>query len=236
MSKELAVSQNTSLPDTIEDLSKFILIGREKLNAVRAEIRAIDILKLAEEVHNQKLEEASWLAEAVLDAEVKMGELLKKIPKKQGKRTDLELPRTDTEKLKTKTEIVEDLGLSDDQAQHFETMANNQDIVEYVKGEARENGDIPTKKRVLDLAAKRKKSGDYGDYLGLHMKVCRELDRIVENINKFEITEHRMDALFENFNGATKVGDTVKHIETAREKLLTIITELRKAEKRAKKV
>ena len=88
MSKELAASKNTNLPDTIKDLSKFILIGREKLNAVRAEIRAIDILKLAEEVHNQKLEEASWLAEAVLDAEVKMGELLKKIPKKQGKRTD----------------------------------------------------------------------------------------------------------------------------------------------------
>ena len=69
MSNELTVIQNTNLPDTIGDLSKFILIGREKLNAVRAEIRAIEILKLAENVHNQKLEEASLLAEALLDAE-----------------------------------------------------------------------------------------------------------------------------------------------------------------------
>ena len=46
------------------------------------------------------------LAEAVLDAEVKMGELLKKIQKKLGKRTDLEPFRTYTEKLNTKTEIT----------------------------------------------------------------------------------------------------------------------------------
>ena len=43
-----------------------------------------------------------------------------------------------------------------------------------------------------------------------------------------------MDALFENFDGATKVSDTVSYIEGAREKLQTVITELRKAEKRAK--
>ena len=166
---------------------------------------------------------------------LRMGELLKKIPKRQGKRTDLELPRTDTKKSKTKTEIVEELGLSNDQAQHFETMANNQDIVEFVKGEARENGDIPTKKRVLDLATKRKKGDDdYDEYLNLHMKICKELDKIVENINKFEITDYRMDAIVETFDGVTKVNDTVKYIEGAREKLLAIITELRKAEKRAK--
>ena len=143
--------------------------------------------------------------------------------------------RTYTEKLNTKTEIVENLGLSNDQAQHYETMADNQDIVEYVKGEARENGDIPTKKRVLELAARKKKGGDgYDSYLNLHMKVCKELDKIIENINKFEVTEYRMDALFENFDGATRVSDTVSYIEGAREKLQTVITELRKAEKRAK--
>jgi len=42
MSKSNAlVQQNAQLPDTMEDLSKFVLVGREKLNAVRAEIRAI---------------------------------------------------------------------------------------------------------------------------------------------------------------------------------------------------
>lgn len=78
-----------NLPNTIEDLSKFVLVGREKLTAVRAEIRAIDKLELAQEVREQKKNEAIMLGEALLDAEVKIGDLLKAIPKSQGTRTDI---------------------------------------------------------------------------------------------------------------------------------------------------
>ena len=80
---------NQNLPNTLEDLSKFVLVGREKLTAVRANIRAIDKLQLAEDVRAQKKEEAQMLAEALLDAEVRIGDLLKQIPKAQGKRTDI---------------------------------------------------------------------------------------------------------------------------------------------------
>lgn len=79
----------SNLPDTLEDLSKFVLVGREKLTAVRANIRAIDKLQLAEDVREQKKEEAQMLAEALLDAEVRIGDLLKIIPKAQGARTDI---------------------------------------------------------------------------------------------------------------------------------------------------
>ena len=71
------------LPDTISELSKFILVGREKLNSVRAEIRAIDKLNLAKDVHEQKLDEGQMLAETIIDAEVKMGELIIEIDKKE---------------------------------------------------------------------------------------------------------------------------------------------------------
>ena len=37
------------LPDTLPDLSKFALIGREKLNAVCAEIRAIEKVGIAKD-------------------------------------------------------------------------------------------------------------------------------------------------------------------------------------------
>ena len=232
MSNKLAVIQETNLPDTIEDLSKFILIGREKLTAVRAEIRAIDKLKLAEDVHKQKQEEAAMLAEAVLDAEVRMGELFQKIPKAVNQHKSAADSGVGS---KSKKEVVADLGFSEKQAERFETLADNQDIVEFVKAEARENEDIPTRSRVLDLAARKKKGDDdYDGYFKRHMKICNELDSIVEKITKFEITESRMDALFENFDGVTKVSDTIKYIEGAKEKLSSIITELRKAEKRAK--
>ena len=56
----------TQLPKTIEDVAKFVLVGREKLVSVHAEIRAIDKLELAQEVRDQKRDEARMLSEALL--------------------------------------------------------------------------------------------------------------------------------------------------------------------------
>lgn len=80
MNAELTTYQQ-NLPTTIDDLAKFVLVGREKLVSVRAAIRAIDKVKLAQEVRQQKLLEAQDIADAVLDAEVRIGELTSLIPK-----------------------------------------------------------------------------------------------------------------------------------------------------------
>lgn len=149
------IIRNQNLPDKIEDLAKFVLVGREKLVSVRAEIRAINKVGLAKEVYQQKQEEAQMLGEAVLDAETKIGDLLKKLPKAQGKRTDLEPIDTDVEKLETKKRTIERLGFNQKQVERFETMASNKDIVEQVKAEARENEDIPTRSRVLQLVRQK---------------------------------------------------------------------------------
>ena len=77
---EIAIYKS-ELPTNIEDLTKFVLVGRDKLTAVRAAIRAIDKVGLAKEVRQQKLLEAQDLADAVLDAEVRIGELTSSIPK-----------------------------------------------------------------------------------------------------------------------------------------------------------
>lgn len=137
---------NTQLPDKAEDLAKFVLVGREKLTAVRAEIRAIDKVGMAKEVHEQKLEEAQKIAEVVLDAERKIGELTAALPKAERLRTDL-LP--DTAVVQTKTNAIRELGFSPKQAERFEVLAKHPDLVEEVKAEARENGDIPTRAAVL---------------------------------------------------------------------------------------
>lgn len=80
MSTEIATYQK-NLPTTIDDLAQFVLVGREKLVSVRAAIRAIEKVKLAQEVRQQKLLEAQDIADAVLDAEVRIGELTSRIPK-----------------------------------------------------------------------------------------------------------------------------------------------------------
>lgn len=158
---DLIIKQN-NLPSTLKDLSKFVLVGREKLTAVRAEIRAIDKVQLAEEVREQKKEEAQMLAEALLDAEVKIGDLLKQIPKAQGTRTDIKKHvDTSVAKLETKKETIERLGFNQKQAERFETLSSNKDLVEQVKAEARENEDIPTRSRVLQLVKEKSKEEQF---------------------------------------------------------------------------
>lgn len=167
--QEEIIIQNQNLPNTIEDLAQFVLIGREKLTAVRANIRAIDKLQLAENVREQKKEEAQMLAEALLDAEVRIGDLLKTIPTATGKRTDLtlshqceevkkEIKNRNTAKFdnqETKQEVITRLGFNKDQANRFEILSSNKDLVEQVKVEARENEDIPTRSRVLQLVKQK---------------------------------------------------------------------------------
>ena len=67
---DLITTQNI-LPAKLDDLAKFVLIGRDKLQAVRAEINAINKLGLAREVREQKLHEAQEIDALVLTAEAK---------------------------------------------------------------------------------------------------------------------------------------------------------------------
>ena len=142
-------TQARQLPDAIEDLSRFVLVGREKLNAVRAEIRAIEKVQLAAEVHEQKLQEAQEIAEAVLDAEAKLGELTSKMEKSVGGRPS----ETINTAVNSKKSQLEEIGLSQMQASRFETLANHPKVVEQAKADARAEGRIVTRSDVLNRIA-----------------------------------------------------------------------------------
>jgi len=145
------IQYESILPSNLEDLSKFVLIGKEKLISVKAEIRAMKNLKFAEEVYKQKEVEAKELGGALLLAKVRIGELLKKIPKEQGKRTDLELIDTVVDKLKK--EKVKDLGFSQKESERFQQLAENKDIVDEV---IENSEDIPTQTECLKRIHEKK--------------------------------------------------------------------------------
>jgi len=260
------IVHKTNLPDTLEDLSRFVLIGREKLNSVKAEVRVINKLELVQEVIEQKRAEAQMIAEVVLDAEVRLGELFNEIPKNQGKRNDIVRSNTGvTTSEKTKEEMLNDLGFTKMQASRLERLADNQNLVEYVKAEARENGDIPTRARVLELAAYQKKQEneseenddniietkiinmseydakkeaeleEYYDFLDFRVSIYKELAKIVDLINRFEITDERMDALRDNFDAVLTVENEIRHINNSIEKLNLIKIEIQKGKKHGKK-
>ena len=150
------ITQASNLPTKIEDLTRFVLVGREKMVSVRAEIRAIEKLGLGKEVRQQKLDEGQMIAEALLDAEVRLGELTREIPKASGARTDIEPCDTAVERL-TKKDILADLGFNPKQAERFETLAKYPEVVAQAKAEAREADDMVSRSLVLELIKAKEK-------------------------------------------------------------------------------
>ncbi len=145
--------QQKQLPDTLPDLARFVLIGREKLNAVRAEIRAIQKVGLAKEVHDQKLLEAQEIAEAVLDAEVKVGELTAKIPKASKDNARKQFDNS-VDLIRPKSEALSEIGIPQHTAERFEHLARHPEAVEQAKREARQNGEVVTRQKALDIITK----------------------------------------------------------------------------------
>lgn len=161
---ELITTQMANLPATIDDLSKFILVGNDKLQAVRAEISAIKKLGLAKEVHEQKLREGQDIADMVTLAKLKMGELLSKLPKStsgngsnqyQKKSAEIDTPvefsQTESEKPsgKPKSEVITEIGLTQKQAERLQQMAKNPEAVYSAMTKAREDGDIVSQSQIL---------------------------------------------------------------------------------------
>lgn len=145
---EIITTSQSQLPETIPDLAKFVLIGRDKLKAVRAEIHAIDKVGMARDVYQQKLEEAQEIAEVVTDAECRMGELIREIPKatKDNARKQIS-PHVDL--IRPKSEVIKESGLSQRQAEHFQFMANHPESVEKAKAKARQEGTVLSRNAVI---------------------------------------------------------------------------------------
>lgn len=178
---------NYQLPDTLQDLAKFVLVIPDKISAVKSEIHAMTKLDLAKEVVEQKKEELQLLTEAYIDATVRVGDLTKQIVKKQGVRTDLQPTTTGEGKLKS--EVVKELGFGESQVLRFEKMSNNKDVVEQAKADCRESGEPLTQSKVLNLIDEKKKRGKtptieeayYEDVIKpseeAYQKGCEEIDQ-----------------------------------------------------------
>lgn len=144
----IKIDETRHLPDSLQDLAQFVLVGRDKLNMVRAGIKALDKLDVAEGVRRQKKEEAQMLAEALLDAEVRIGEILAAMPKAQPGPQKISFS-SETYPKETKESAAKELGFDKNQVYRFQTLAANKEVVEQIKQEARETDDLPTRTAVL---------------------------------------------------------------------------------------
>lgn len=188
------------LPDNLEDLSKFVLIGREKLNAVRAEIRAIKAVELAAEVHEQKLQEAQEIAEAVLDAEAKLGELTAKMEKSVGGRPS----ETINAAVNSKKQQLENIGISQMQASRYETLAKHPEQVEKAKAEARAEGRIVTRQDVTHKIATE-------CYPNKYQKAAKEYREAIKRNDEFE--EQKAEGIVDLADAKQNKSDRAKLFE-----------------------
>lgn len=185
----LSVVQS-GLPDSLPDLARFVLIGRDKLQAVRAEISAIQKLGLAKEVYEQKKTEAQEIAETVTLAEMRTGELLKAIPKATkgagGNRYKRASRENDTtvDFSTTKGQAIKSLGFTQKQAERMQALADNQQIVKQAIQEARDNDDIVSRAFVLDKIKQAKREE----------KAARQEERREENAAKVETLSTPLEA------------------------------------------
>lgn len=80
MANDLTISKN-NLPSKPEGLHKFIVVGKEVLKAHKAKIRALERINESYTVKRVALKDAQYIADALLEAEKKFGEILARIPK-----------------------------------------------------------------------------------------------------------------------------------------------------------
>ena len=144
------ITQASNLPTKIEDLTRFVLVGREKMVSVRAEIRAINKLGLGKEVRQQKLDEGQMIAEALLDAEVRIGELTREMPKATPNNNPYHEIDSGVELVKPKMQAVKESGFTQKQVERFETLAKYPEVVAQAKAEAREADDMVSRSLVLE--------------------------------------------------------------------------------------
>ena len=142
------VKTDIHLPDTLEDLTQFVLVGKAKLNAYMIKLQSVKRLSVAQEIRDQTLQEAQEVSTALIAAEQRIGEILLSIPKQTANQYT-SANADGVEKAKSKTQVTEEMGYTRHEVSDYQQMAKNPEVVQRVIKDALESGDVVTKSQVM---------------------------------------------------------------------------------------
>ena len=191
---ELISSGQTMLPETLEDLTQFVLVGKAKVQAYMLKLQAVNRLSVAQEIRDQTLKEAQEVSTALIAAEQRIGELLLSIPKGTGNQyTNANSTRVE------KAKVVEKMGYSKDDVSDYQRMAQNPEVVQAVIEKAMEGGEIVTKSsvmreikfykdRISRLEREKNSNAAYEELMTKYTKKCNEALRLEEQITELKET------------------------------------------------
>ena len=129
---EQIIINQTQLPDNIEDLTQFVLVGKAKLQAYMLKLQTVNKLSVAQEIRDQTLRETQEISNALIAAEQRIGELLLAIPKASGGVNQYNKEEKAEREEKSKRETISEMGYTRHEASDYQQMAKHPEVVQAV--------------------------------------------------------------------------------------------------------
>lgn len=184
------------LPDTIEDLTKFVLIGRAKLDAYKLKLQTVSKLTDAQTIRDQTMQDMQDVSIAIIAAEQRIGEIMLSIQKQSGGVNQYNKGDFSGRVEKSKSEIAKEQGYSKDQVSEYQRLAQNPEIVQKVINEAVEKGDIVTRTQVIKEIRSAKE--ELKRQLAEKDKRISELENRKPEVKKVEVVPDDYEVLKQN--------------------------------------
>ena len=211
---EVIKSGQTMLPETLEDLTQFVLVGKAKVQAYMLKLQAVNRLSVAQEIRDQTLKEAQEVSNAVIAAECRIGELLQAIPKQSGGVNQYNKEEKSNRVEKTKSETVKAMGYTKDEASDYQQMAKHPEVVQAVIDKALQDGEIVTKASVM------REIKFYKERIDSLEKQKRQLSPDAKLQQKLILAEREATRLEKDYQKAReKIADQAKTVEALKAQL-----------------
>ena len=158
---EMAKENDTVLGgNDIAQIRSYAAYARAQAQAIHKTIAATSGIDDVAAIKAEATETAQTFAKVGIYADQRIGEILRELPTRAGKRIDLTSSTTKEEV--TKTDVLKGSGISKSQAYDLQAMASNPDVVQAVLDKAEADGTIPSRSQVLKAikeceAAKRER-------------------------------------------------------------------------------
>lgn len=141
--------------DDIAQIRSYAAYARAQAQAIHKTIAATSGIEDVAAIKQEALETEQTFAKVGLYADQRIGEILRELPTRQGKRTDTLV--TDVTEV-TKRQAEQSAGISHKQAIDLQAMAANPDVVQAVLDKAEADGRVASRKQVLDAIRERKQA------------------------------------------------------------------------------
>ena len=201
---ELAKENDTILGSTdIAQIRSYAAFTRARAQAVHKSIAAMNRLDDVTATKAEMTETAQTFAKVSVYADQRIGELLRELPTRAGKRTDI--TSSDTQEEVTKADAIADAGIPKSQAYDLQKLAANPDVVQAVLDKAEQEGRIPSRKQVLDAIKERDTAS---------ARVASLQSDLADALKEIDALERQNDQLYEKANAKPEAQVVTRVVES----------------------